>query len=132
MPKRSSDFYDPDGSRACVDARAIVSGCIKNFFAYKSGPDGGPLPPRELGSEASVRTVMLTPFDDDTFELIHERCLPSVPRQDWYRETTVSWGVHVLLGLLDEMKSLGIPKEFQPGMLLLYFKFCNGVDIGNG
>jgi hypothetical protein len=99
------------------------------FIAPKPYHKGGKMPPGELFADTSVKTVLRTPFDDESFDFIHAKCLPHFPRQRWYKDATVPWPVHVLLGLLDELKSHNIPKEFQPGMLYLYFKFCKGVEI---
>jgi hypothetical protein len=111
------------------DLKKYATDCIRLFFKDKKYFCGGPVPERELKSEFAQQTVLKTQFDDRCFDFIHEVCLPVFPVDKNYNETTVPWTVHCLLGLLTDLKSFGIPKDSQPGLLLLYFKFCHGIEI---
>lgn len=111
------------------DLREFASDCIQLFFKNKKNSCGDSIPDSEKSSEFAVQTVLKTQFDDRCFDFIHEFCLPVIPVDPKYSESTVPWSVHCLLGLLAEMRSMEIPKEQQPGMLLLYFKFCHSVEI---
>jgi hypothetical protein len=111
------------------DLRELARQCMGLFLGDKITHRDQPIPRKLLYSEDSFRTVLRTPFDDDTFNYIHEKCLSKIPKLPWYRESTVPWNVHYLLGLIEELRSLHVPKEFQPGLILLYFKFCKGFDI---
>lgn len=111
------------------DLRKFAEHCIQLFFNNKQHVCGDPIPECEKSSEFAVQTVLRTQFDDRCFDFIHEFCLPVFPIDPKYDESTVPWSVHCLLGLLAEMRSMEIPKEQQPGMLLLYFKFCHSVEI---
>lgn len=132
MPRKANHDWDDvhfDRGEHAVDLRAAARGYIRDFLGGKPHFRGGAMDPRELYSEQSCRVVLRTPFDDATFLYIHEQCLERIPRKKWYRDVTVSWPVHYLLGLLSELRDRGIPKEMQAGLLLLYFKFCMGFPI---
>lgn len=128
-PRRDSleDLYDKSDHTA--DIHKLVDDCIHLFFKEKKYFCGGAIPEMELLSEFAKQTVQRTQFDDRCFDFLHERCLPSFPVDPTYEEHTVPWTVHCLLGLLADLKSRDIPKEYQPGLLLLYFKFCKGIEI---
>lgn len=131
MPRRSKrDVDNPyeKGSHA-VDFHKLAETCIRLFFEDKSWFCGGPIPQRELISEFSIQTVLRTRFDDRCFDFIHNECLPKIPNTKVFDNNTVTWEVHCLLQLISELKYLGVPKEFQPGLLMLYFKFCKGQKI---
>jgi hypothetical protein len=112
-----------------LDLRNLAIECIKAFLAQKQSYEGRPLSSEELITDDNIKTVLRTQFDDETFLFIHNKCLSRIPQPDWYKESTVPWNVHYLLGLLQELKYLKLPKDFQPGLLLLYFKYCKGFDI---
>jgi hypothetical protein len=112
-----------------ADFRELAKACIEVFFAEKSWFCGGSIPRRELISEFSITTVLRTQYDDRCFGFIHSECLPRIPNIEGHDNLTVSWEVHCLLQLIDELQKMHVPKELQPGLLLLYFKFCKGVKI---
>jgi len=111
------------------DLRKFANNLTQLFFKGRRHFNGGAILQSEMISEFSQKTVLQTQFDDRCFDFLHEDCLPLIPVNPEYNESTVPWTVHSLIGLLSELKRLDIPKEFQPGLLLLYFKFCYGVQI---
>jgi len=111
------------------DIRKFSNNLTKLFFKGRRHFNGGAIPQIEIISEFAQKTVLQTQFDDRCFDFLHEYCLPLIPVNPEYDEPTVTWTVHALINLLSELKRLDIPKEFQPGLLLLYFKFCYGVEI---
>lgn len=127
--KRDCENNPLEKGQHAPDLRELARLSLKAFLQSKTHHSGGSIPEKELFSDASFKTVLRTPFDDKTFHYIHDKCLPTIPKQKWYKDATVPWTVHVLLGLLAELKMLQIPKEIQPGLLLLYFKFCKGCEI---
>lgn len=131
MPRRSKrDVENPyEKGFHSVDFRKLAETYIRSFFKEKSWFCGGPIPQRELISDFSIKTVLRTQFDERCFDFIHYKCLPLVPNIENFKDNTVTWEVHCLLQLINELKSLGVPKEFQPGIILLYFKFCKGQKI---
>ena len=122
----SDSFLDEDENS--LDLRNLAIFCIKSFFAGKKKDSGQNISLTELMSDLSVKTVLRTPFDDDTFNFIHDNCLSQIPKPVDY-ETPISWPVFYLLGLLSDMRKLGLPKDFQPGLVLLYFKFCKEMRV---
>ena len=126
---RRDNLEDYNKGEHIEDLRKFAVSSIKSYFNGKRYFCGGPIPSCEMESEFSQDTVLRTQFDDRCFDFIHECCLPLFPVHSKYKDQTVPWPVHCLLGLISEMKSMDIPKEQQPGMLLLYFKFCWGVNI---
>lgn len=132
MPRRAKRNCEDNpfekGSHA-PDLRELAVACLRSFLKPKNLHTGGLMLDRVLFTEDNIKVVLRTQFDDETFEYIHDKCLSRIPQQRWYRDLTVPWSVHCLLGLLTELKSLLVPKEFQPGLLMLYFKLCKGFDI---
>jgi len=111
------------------DLRNLAIYSIKTFFEDKSYFCGGTIPERELLSENSIKTVLRTQNDDPTFKFIHEQCLERLPVPKNANESSIPWTVQFLISLLTDMKKKWLPKDFQPGLLLLYFKFCKGHRI---
>ena len=128
-PKRESLASQYEKGEAKEDLRGFADACARLFFKNKSYFCGGPIPDRELVSEFAQKTILNTEFDDENYEFIHDRCLPLLPVNPAYQDMTVPWTVHSLIGLINELKALEIPKERQTGLILLYFKFCFGVKI---
>jgi hypothetical protein len=130
-PKRSCQDDHCKKVTHSLDVKKLAKSSIEDYFKTKNWFAGGPIPKQELLSDQSIKTVLNTPFDDSTFTFIHENCLVKIPQPSSYTEPSLPWTVEFLLELLREMKSLGLPKDFQPGLVLLYFKFCRGMAIPN-
>jgi hypothetical protein len=128
-PKRDCDNNPLEKGPIAPDLRMLAVTSIRDFLGSKSSYLGEPIPDWELYTDDNIKTVLRTQNDDKTFEFIHERCLSRIPKNPSYRESTVPWTVHLLLWLLQDMKNLRLPKDFQPGLLLLYFKLCKGISI---
>lgn len=111
------------------DLRKLAEYSIETFFEDKQWFCGGPIPQKELLSEESIRIVLRTQNDDETFLFIHEKCLEKLPKPRGHKDGNVPWTVQFLLSLISDMKKKWLPKDFQPGLLLLYFKFCKGQQI---
>lgn len=112
-----------------VDWEAVAKECIKVYFSNKQWFCGGPIPECELYSDFSVQTVLRTRFDSRWEDLVHNRCLPCIPDSSEEDLGNLSWQVHCLLKILEEMGAMWVPKEFRPGLTLLYFKFCLAIEI---
>ena len=128
-PKRDCEeefFYKGCHSK---DVRNFVIQSLKLYFKDKSWFVGGPIPERELLSEGSIMTVLNNTFNDSTFNFIHTECLSHIPQSKWFKNEGLSWSIVYLIRLLSTMKRLNLPKDFQPGLVLLYFKFCKGCNI---
>lgn len=130
MPKMSREVDSFKGDFS-PDLTKLVHESIRLFFEDKTRFDGTPIPSESLFSEHSFNTVLKSMFDGRTFDYIHCHCLSQLIPPDSYSSDGPgdTWGVRFLLSLLRDLKSKGLPKEFQPGLLLLYFKFCMGMRI---
>lgn len=129
MPKRRNKMEFENGFHA-DDIRAAAIRHITMFFQGKSWYCGGTIPQRHLLSDSSIKTVLRTRFDKDWEEFVHHECLTTIPVSPEYKlENLLPWAVRCLIDLLESMEPLLIPKEFRPGLTLLYFKFCKGVKI---
>jgi hypothetical protein len=111
------------------DLRVFADKCICMFFKNKTDSSGRRIKEHDILTEFANKTVLYTQFDDRCFDFLHEVCLPLIPVNSMYNELAMPWTVHSLIGLLGDLKKIEVPKEFQPGLLLLYFKFCYGVVI---
>lgn len=111
------------------DLKELAKSSILSYLNGKQSFQGETLNPKLLLTENNIKVVLRTNFDDETFLFIHNNCLSKIESDPFYNENTVPWNVHYLLGMLKELKKMQLPKEFQPGLLLLYFKLCKGFDI---
>ena len=112
-----------------VDMRRLAVDCIALYFCNKQWFCGGPIPKAELFCDSNLKTVMRTRFDKRWEVFVHGQCLPLIPNTEGYDIESVTWEIHSLLRILDEMGQLWIPAYFRPGMVLLHFKICWGVKI---
>ena len=128
-PKRTCE--EPFLDKCChvVDLKNVAVEGIRNFFKDKSWFAGGSIPECEIESDDSVDLVLRTPFNEETFSFIHNNCLPKVPCPKNFVDQGVPWSVAYLIKLLADLKRCSIPKDFQPGFVLLYFKLCKGVKV---
>lgn len=128
--KRESGQNTLEKGMHAVDISVAVEHYMRDFFQSKSWYCGGRIPQRDLFSDASIKTVLRTTFCKEWEEFVHAKCLPTIPLDPSYKAAAhLPWTVRCLIDLLDSMGSCAIPKEFRPGMVLLYFKFCKGVKI---
>jgi hypothetical protein len=100
--------------------RAEVRLHLQNFFADKSYHFGGPIDQRHLTNESHVNLILSTPFCDGVDQCYAVMPRPNDPNFD---------EVKALLELLNDVKGRHIPKEFQAGVMLLYYKLCKGMKI---
>ncbi len=118
-----------DKGEFTLDLRQLALYSIKFFLEDKKDQFNEKLDINRLLTNDNVKIVLRTQFDDDTFLFIHDNCLSKIPKDQNYRDNSVPWNVHYLLGLLADLKMRQLPKEFQPGLILLYFKYCKGLEI---
>lgn len=128
-PKRTCEEPFINKGSYGKDLRNAVLENIKDFFESKSWFVGGPIPECELLADINIDLVLRTPFDEFVFNFIHQNCLPKVAVPKDFVDQGVPWTVTFLIKILNEMKSYNIPKDFQPGFVLLFFKLCKGVNV---
>lgn len=100
--------------------------CMKKFFANKKFHCGGPLPQAQLFTSANIDLVTsLSVCQGITLahEMVKKLKAPRSYKND------VPFEIDCVLASLDKVKSQGIPKSFQAGILLLYLKFCKGCTL---
>lgn len=139
MPRKTKLRTEADIRHLGIDLkylRELAREAIERFFADKRFHCGGPIPQNFLFCEDSLRTVMGTTIDVATegwaAEHIHPRLTPEVDQINTvenYDDPVVPFDVHYTLCLIQQLRNRGIPKIFQPGMMLLYYKFCKGFPI---
>ena len=134
MPRRikiDSEETSIENNCHLSDLKVLAVQCIRRFFKGRKSLSGVNLTDNHVVTKENIHMVMRTPFDDDVFNYIHSECLPVIPKSKKYHDPTLPWSVHCLLVMIGKLKKLKIPKEFQPGMLLLYFKHCKGVVLSH-
>lgn len=102
----------------------LTKGFIERFFKDKTFHCGGPIPRNSLYSEQSINLVLGTEFCvgiDQCYEAISTL---RKPRN--YNDETIEWDIGIVLSLINEARSMEIPKDFQAGIMLLYLKLCKG------
>jgi hypothetical protein len=110
MSKYSSDIVD------------LIKDCVVRYFANKSYSYGGPIPKTALLSEANVNLFDIEFYD--SIDLVYKNLDDCLPLKK--AETPLPWDVNYVLNIIKECKSLGIPKDFQGGIILLHIKYCKG------
>ena len=97
---------------------------IADFFCHKSYFCGGSIPERLLFSKESIEFVMGTNFIQG-IQYAQDVLLPQVPEPPNFKGQ-IAWDVHAILELVKEAIAAHIPIDFQAGVILLDFKFCQG------
>lgn len=128
-PRRDSVDNPYEKGEHAVDMRKLAVDSIQSFFKKKSLYCGGEIPQYKLLSEHSILMLLRTQLDDRCLNFLHDECLPLIPVDPNYDDSSVPWTVHCLLGLLRELASHQLPKDYFGGLLMLYFKFCYGVKV---
>lgn len=133
MPRKVKRDYDNNPFETGPNAerlRELAQWSIEAFFEDKSYFIGGPIPNNELLSDDSILLLLRATSTDKLFNFIHEECLEKLRQPlHWSHSKMVPWTIDTLIGLLKDMHRNFIPKDFEPGLLLLYFKFCKGLKI---
>jgi hypothetical protein len=138
MPRKTKLRTEADISNLGInlkDLRALAQASIQVFFADKKYHCGGPIPKAMLICEESIRTVLGTTIEaamdyEEKFIYPHLRCeKDQLHKSRGWHDPSVPFNVHYTLLLIQELRDKGIPKCFQFGMILLYYKFCKGLEI---
>lgn len=108
--------------------------CMEAYFGDKQLHCGGPIPPKMLFSAkniALVRDVVRRKTDgfaemmDVIYGVLHE-CSPLR-----YDEVNLQkpWDIATVIKYMRDVHAYNIPKEFVPGITLLYLRFCKGYSV---
>lgn len=115
---------------------------IELYFEDKPFHCGGPIPPKHLYSEKNIHLVRDCDFGKG-IEACHEVLSTksalglastnliglSMKQRLALQARARESNVRTLLGILQEVKNAGMPREFHPGLILLHLKFCLGYKI---
>lgn len=124
MPRKSKE--DSEGSIfETKDYYLYAAELIYRYLGDRSYFIGGSIPKCKLLSIKSIQTVLRTDLDS-AIQYIHNHCIPNINPTKDYKEPSVPWEVDYVLRMLYELGDLETPKRFRGGLMLLYFKFCQG------
>jgi hypothetical protein len=138
MPRKIKLRTESDVEEMGVDLeewKKWAAKSIEGFFKDKKYHCGGRIPPHLLLSEDNIKTVMGTTIE--TLSKWEEHHIyprlyvekDQISKRDVWTSELVSFGVYYTIQLIHNLCRLGIPKQFQFGMMLLYYKFCKGFEI---
>ena len=105
------------------DVAQLAKECIQKYFRSKNV-----VIDEDICSTHSIQTLLRTDYEMG-IEYAHNHLLSKLRKPTNWNDPTLSWQVFCLLKLLEDMRQLEIPRAFQPGMTLLFFKFCKGWQI---
>ena len=134
MPRRSKEDTENnplEHGLYAEDNKKLAEEALMSFFSDKSYYRGGPVPIMELCSEHSVKTLLRTRINDRWDDIVHNKCLSKIKSPDSWKDPIYPYTVNLLVRLFYNAQSKGISKEFIPGLVVLYFKFCKGFEVPN-
>jgi hypothetical protein len=102
---------------------------LRRFFAEKKFHAGGPIPVSHLFTQQNFNWVVSTPFGDGIdmcYELLGKCKICPPPGFDYEK---IDWEVYFILSLLNETQRCRIPPHLQAGVMVLYFKICQGQKL---
>lgn len=138
MPKKTQLYTQDEVSELDIDFEGMkkwAGECIEKFFADKRFHCGGPIPQNLLVTPENVMTVMGTSseacsqFEDKYIYPLLKIEKDQMHDQHTYSCRGVPFQVHYTLRLIQNLRDKDIPKRFQFGMILLYYKLCKGFKI---
>lgn len=104
---------------------------IRRYFADKKFHAGGPIPSSHLFNQQNFARVVSTPFNegiDLCYELFN-RC--SIEPPVGFDHEAIDWDVYYILNLLADAQRCRVPPHLQAGIMVLYFKICQGQKLPN-
>lgn len=118
-PKYEGEFLE--------DAKKLAIKYIDRWFCDKEMCCGGPIPKNVLYDLSNIMMVLNTPIGegaDKAYAIIEKS--GEINTEPTY-EGGISDDVVLVLGFLRKSSSLGIPKVFQGGLLLMHLEICHGM-----
>ena len=120
------EYYD----QFLWDSMIYAKVCVDKFFEGKEMYGGGPVPQRLLRSPRYLSMVLNTdmifgvPY---AYTALAKAEHPATQRSS--KLATVEKDVKLVISILNHCHTLGIPKEFACGLMLMYLEICEGVQI---
>lgn len=99
---------------------------IDLFFQDKELHCGGPIPKSMKYSRNFISLMLNTDIlegVDKTYEILERNCWTSDGGED-----AVSKEIRTVIDILNYCASLGIPKCFAGGLMIMYFEICEGLS----
>lgn len=129
--KKSAIWEEDDGEAARLQTLITAyekqaREYMEKFFKDKKFHCGGAIPQKQLYSDANVDLVLSTTFCegvDLAYEMVKNIRVPRNYEQE------IEYDIYLVLDTICAVKSCGIPKPFQGGIVLLYLKFCKGMTL---
>lgn len=112
------------------DATVYAITCVEAFFKGKEMYCGGPVRQRTLRSPKYLSAVLNTDVIggvDRAFACMQRSGHPVSKKRSTI--TTVPSDTKFVISIMKHCKSLGIPKCFAPGIMLMYLEICEGVTV---
>lgn len=124
----------------------LAKGFVLQFFGDKSLHCGGPLPIETLLAKDNLDIVMRTEFgggldvcyrilgfqeppEDFHLDEDEEDEKEALDDIDLEEDEHIDYSTYQMVQILGELKKLGVPKDMQAGMALVYLKFCKGYKL---
>lgn len=120
-------IYDGDLASFTEELKTLARVYITKFFADKSFHCGGKVPASIMFSEASLNMVVSTPFEEG-IDLCHHY-LKYIQPPAKANQYPINWQVVSVIKMLKQVQKVGIPREMQAGLMLLYLKICKGISV---
>lgn len=108
--------------------RVLAREYINRFFQVQEMYCGGKIPSSFLLTEENISMVMNTSLEDGvrrSYEIIEQ----DGRYQSEAIESLVPEDVKLLISIMNKCSKLGVPKEFVPGIVLIYLEHCEGMKV---
>lgn len=115
------------------DSTALVKQYMEYFFRGKKSPDGGKIPISSIWEEKNVSMVLnysIMRALNHAYRVL-EPLLSKEEIEDCQLRGEATSDVRLVHGTLELVSLSGIPMKWGGGMLMLYLKFVEGIDIGD-
>ena len=98
----------------------------RSFFKSKRACGGGIVEMKEILSSENISFIMSTDIVK-ACDIFYEKMKTRKRPRNIRNIGPVKWDIQIFLYALKQVKSRGIPKCFQGGIVLLFLKYCKGI-----
>lgn len=109
------------------ELKFIAKKYISGFFEREAFHQGGKIPNSLLLKDAHVSMVINYDIVKGVNSAYHYLAAHDLPPNS---ANDVAEDIKLVLAILDKLAEAGIPQQFAGGMVLLYLKLVEGVEIG--
>lgn len=108
--------------------RVLAREYINRFFQVQEMYCGGKIPTSFFLTEENISMVMNTSLEDGV-----RRSYEIIEQDGRYKseaiDSLVPEDVKLLISIMNKCSKLGVPKEFVPGIVLIYLEHCEGMKV---